>query len=1022
MFLFSTLLITFAANVNNISIKFPPFKKSLLTVSVLLLCCVSAANIADGKETFFLPDDEYLRSVWTTEDGLPQNSVNDILQSRDGYLWLATFGGLARFDGVKFTTFNSGNTPGLMSNRILSICEDRTGTIWIGAQTGEVMTLKNGIGKTYTIADGLSGADVTKIFETADGNIWVNSGAKLMRFDGDKFITYDERDGLPAKFVWNIEKGADDSVWLYTEKGLIQFKNGNFHLYDNPPEGFETEWTRLLVAGRENGNFWINTANGLVSFDGGEYTAHPVAATREDKLVYTVFEDENETLWIVYYPSGNVYKLRNGVATLFPIKENQAPVKSIFKDREGNFWFGTTGGGLVQLKKRKLISYSSENGLPNGIAKAVVGDGDGGVWIATLGLANWKNGKFTIYTKEDGLPSNETSALFLDRERNLWIGSNAGLIKFKNGKFTVYDYYPVMGRTKVTSLFEDRDGTLWIGTFNGLAVMRGEEITVFPQSDGLVNDNISYITQTRDGAMWFATVGGISRMENGKFTNYTTAQGLSINYVRDIYEDADGTLWLGTYGGGLNRLKNGKIDVITVRNGLYDDFISRILPDERGNLWMLTNRGIFHVGIVQLNNYADKRANSLPIISYNAADGMISSEGNGGNQPAGWRTSDGKMWFPTIKGVAVIDADIPAETFAPPVIIEKIIVDRNEIPLAQTLEINPGQENLEIEYTGINFSRPEQIKFKYRLLGLDTGWVDVGTRRTVYFPHLPPGDFVFQVVAENGDTIESPNIAALRIIVHPPFWRTSWFLLGCLLAAGLIIFAVFRYRIAQLERARLAQQDFSRRLINAHETERRRIAGELHDSIGQSLAMIKNRAVFSQMKINDEQTKEHLEIIAAQTSQTINEVREISYNLRPYLLERLGLTQSVKSLINEVADLEQVRITADIDDIDDLFDAEREMDLFRIIQEIVNNIVKHSEADAARVSIKKEAAQLTISAEDNGKGFDTGNTAKKRYDQGGFGLIGMAERVRILDGRQKISSAPGAGTKISIVIKLAQAK
>jgi Y_Y_Y domain/Histidine kinase len=250
---------------------------------------------------------------------------------------------------------------------------------------------------------------------------------------------------------------------------------------------------------------------------------------------------------------------------------------------------------------------------------------------------------------------------------------------------------------------------------------------------------------------------------------------------------------------------------------------------------------------------------------------MLSSEGNGGNQPAGWRTSDGKMWFPTIKGIAVIDANISTENLPPPVIIEKITIDRNKIPLAQTLEINPAQENLEIEYTGINFSRPEQLKFKYRLLGLDTDWVDVGTRRTAYFSHLPPGEFTFEVVAERGDGIASPTAATLKLVVYPPFWRTWWFLLICLSIVGFVVFAVFRFRIAQLQRARLVQQDFSRHLISAHESERRRIAAELHDGLGHSLAMIKNSAVaVTELENVSPSAKQQLEQISEQTAQAIS--------------------------------------------------------------------------------------------------------------------------------------------------------
>jgi signal transduction histidine kinase len=393
---------------------------------------------------------------------------------------------------------------------------------------------------------------------------------------------------------------------------------------------------------------------------------------------------------------------------------------------------------------------------------------------------------------------------------------------------------------------------------------------------------------------------------------------------------------------------------------------------------------------------------------------MLSSEGNGGNQPAGWRTSDGKMWFPTIKGVAVIDANIASEDLSPPVIIEKITIDRKETPLAPTLEIDPHQENLEIEYTGINFSRPEQVKFKYRLLGLDTDWVDVGTRRTAYFPHLPPGTFTFEVVAESGDGIISPTAATLKLIVYPPFWQTWWFLVVCLSIAALFVFAVFRFRIRQLQRARVVQQDFSRHLIGAHETERRRIAAELHDGLGHSLAMIKNSTVAMTENV-PRSARAQLRQITEQTAQAISEVREISYNLRPYLLDYLGLTKAIESMLSKIATSTNIEIEAKIDEIDGLFDNEVEISVYRIIQECLNNILKHAEAQKVSVVVKKHADLLTIAIHDDGKGFDQ-SAESTNSKPGGFGLLGIAERVEMLGGTHTIKSARGKGTTINISI------
>lgn len=977
---------------------------------------IFAANICGDELT--TGNDEYLQTVWTTEDGLPQNSVNDILQSRDGYIWLATFGGLARFDGIKFTIFNSGNTPGFMSNRILSLLEDKNGAIWLTTQSGEVMTFKDGAGKTYTTADGLPDSDALAIKETRDGTIWVGTTNGLAKFQSGKFSIYTKQDGLPDNHIWSFNEDSKGHLWGITNKGLFEFEGKTFTIF-NPSDGFpENSWLNLITGSK--GNLWLNTKNGLASFADGKFISYFNPKIKSDQNIITIYEGREGVLWISYALQESIYRFQNGIFTAYRIKGKQEVLRTMFEDREGSLWMGTDGGGLIRLKKRKIQTYSTADGLPNDSVRGVVDDNKGGVWVAGLsGLSQFKDGKFTTYTNEDGMLSYELSALCFDRAGNLWIGSNYGLSKFKDGKFTNYTTELGVSNSQISSLFEDRDGNLWIGTVSGLSKLHDGKFTVLTQSNGLVNNDVRYIMQTQDGALWFGTSGGLSRLQDGIFTNYTTEQGLSNNFIRDIFEEPDGTIWLGTYGGGLNRLKDGNIKSITSRNGLFDDFISRILPDERGNFWMLGNRGIFKVSRAGLNDFSEGRSTSFMTTSYGVEDGMLSSEGNGGVQPAGWKMSDGKMWFPTIKGIAVIETDI-TNTLPPPIVIEKVIIDRAAAPINRSIEVNPGQENLEIEYTGLSFTRPAQVKFKYQLVGLDADWVNVGTRRTAYYSYLPSGEYTFQVMAENGDGVWSVSPATINIVVYPPFWRTWWFWLLCALIIVFLVFVIFRFRIAQLKRAHAAQEEFSHRLINAHETERRRIAAELHDSIGQSLAMIKNTAVFgTNNSKNLETAKQQLEQISSQSAHAITEVREIAYNLRPYLLDRLGLTKAISSLLNKIAAANVIKINVEIDEIDNLFAVEAEMSIYRIIQESLNNILKHADASEVFIVIRKKENSVSIKIQDNGRGFET-QAVSNENKQGGFGLLGMSERVRMLGGNYSIESSRGNGTTVFVGINPAK--
>jgi ligand-binding sensor domain-containing protein len=587
-----------------------------------------------------------------------------------------------------------------------------------------------------------------------------------------------------------------------------------------------------------------------------------------------------------------VQRFQGGRFLPYAVKSLESEIRSMYEDREGNLWMGSIGGGLLRLKKRAVTTYTTDNGLPSDSVRAVTDDGIGGTWISTSsGLAHLSGEKVTVYTDRDGLPSPYVTALLRDRAGSLWIGSNRGVTRLKDRGFVTYTP-PAQGLSglAVMSLAEDRNGNVWIGTMEGLNRLRNGAFTIYNRATGLVSNDVRSIVEARDGALWVGTTGGLSCLRNGTFTNYTTREGLTNDYVRAIVEEPDGALWLGTYGGGLNRFKNGHFTPVTTREGLFDDFVSRILEDDHGNFWMLGNRGIFRVGRAALNDFADGRARSITSISYGIADGMKSSEGEGNAQPAGWRAADGKLWFPTIKGIAVLDPS-PMNTLPSPVVIQGVTLDRVAQAATHRVEIKPGQQNLEIYYAGLAFSRPEQVKFKYQLLGFDRDWIDAGTRRTAYYPQLPPASYTFKVIADNGYGVWNMEGQTLSVIVLPPFYQTWWFVtLASLTVAGLMAL-IWRQRVSRLQRAHAAQQAFSRQLIASQENERKRIAAELHDSLGQRLVIIKNLALILLNGSSTDGARERIDEISTEASQALGEVREISYNLRPHQLDRLGLTK-----------------------------------------------------------------------------------------------------------------------------------
>ena len=402
---------------------------------------------------------------------------------------------------------------------------------------------------------------------------------------------------------------------------------------------------------------------------------------------------------------------------------------------------------------------------------------------------------------------------------------------------------------------------------------------------------------------------------------------------------------------------------------------------------------------------------------------MANVECNGGLWPAGYRSHDGRLWFPTQDGAAVIDPDSITDQRNPPrVVIESLQIDREAViasRMSAPVRIGPEWQNLEIQYTGLSFSDPEHMRFRYKLAGLDHDWVEAGTRRTAYHSHTPPGRYVFTVAAAHRDGEWSTETAMVVLDVLPPFYRTWWFLTAVSLSVMSLLIAAYRYRVAQLTRVQAAQQAFSRELIASQERERQRIAGELHDSLGQSLAIIKNRALLSlSTPESHDRALEQLREIASASGEVIAEVREIAHNLRPYQLDRLGLTKAIEGMVKTISSTHGLPFVMDIDRIDGLLNPDAEINLFRIIQESVNNILAHANATEATVRIKKDRTGIELTIEDNGCGFDRSQPAATDQKRRGFGLIGMTERARLIGAVYRIRSSQGNGTTVSIAIDI----
>ena len=959
------------------------------------------------------------------------------MQSSDGYMWFTTHDGLVRFDGVRFTIFNKTNSPGLTGNQFGVVYEDRLGDLWAILATGAVVRMHQGRFTTYSKGEGLPFDGISMLTDDGRGNPILSWGKNLFHWHEGQFQPFNELSlSTPQPPDQRTERQPPVTCW-YEGGKLICFANGHEQSWDLTESPALSEIYGATTD--DHGGFWFSFSKGLVHATAGRPVqilnesnglpaANPALLWGRRRPMEAFSRDAAGSLWITDLDSMQSRLLSRETPDGWDLDFSYGG----FADNEGNYWFGSNGNGLFRARKQTMTAYAKAQGLNAREVSSLLETHDGSIWIGTRtdGLFRFKDSVFTHYTGADSFGEYVTS-LYEDRAGQLWVNSFNRFWRFTDTGF-VREIWKEIAKVPLGSVWtmcEDRAGAYWAGCQTGVIGYQNGTATHYTAKDGLASDDTKVIIPDSAGGLWLGGERGITHYVDGKFTAWAERDGLQVGTVRALKQDDDGTLWIGTYDSGLGRFKDGRFTRYTKEDGMYDDGVFQILEDDEGWFWMSCNRGVYRVRRQELNDFADGKTKTINSLAYTKSDGMPSSECSSGKSPAGFKARDGKLWFPTIGGVAVIDPTLVRfNNKPPPVVIEEMHVDNQPVEIDNwqqairdpqfPIKVEPGQQDFEIRYTALSFINSENLRFKYKLEGLDREWVEAGTRRTANFSHVPAGDYTFKVIAANSDGVWNMEGKSLRVSVLPPFYRTWWFLTVVALSLGISLAAIYKYRVSQLEVRQAAQQAFTRQLISSEEAERKRIAGELHDSLGQSLVIIRNWAMLGSSQLeNDAPAREELDEINTIASRAINEVREIAYNLGPYHLERLGFENSIRDMVKRVTQASGITIVTELEPLDGALSSETQMSLYRITQEALNNMVKHSHASEARVVLNREAAAVRLTVSDNGKGFNPHSVVSSdQAGQPGFGLNGMAERVRLVGGTLNIRSAPGQGTTVETVL------
>ena len=775
------------------------------SAGLALTMIIGSLDVSAAAETIADPV-TYVAKSWRTIDGLPQNSVTAMAQTPDGYLWVGTQGGLARFDGVRFVAY--GLTDGLKGLSVRALLEDGQGGLWIGTLGGGLSHWQKGVISTLTTADGLADNDVMALAPAEAGALWVGTRRGLQHLGPDGFRQVGEADGVRGPVI-ALSPSPTEGLWVSVwTVGLFRLQNGHCEFVEVAPKPRQLfPWSFLLDT---QGALWIGMGNGVVMRrHDGQWTEFNRTNGLPLSYVGCLTQGPSGEIWAGTRESGP-YVFRAG--RFHAVPGTDASVRSIIVSRDGIVWVGTRAGGLCRLSPAKVSSYPIGDGQ-RGQVNGLVEDSPGRFWVTTYEGGGLSQGSLDRLARVTGVSLLDESPFLQAGIRmsdgSVYFSGAKRLLRKEAGSGEIRG---TMLEVDPRALCEGADGSLWIGTGEG-ELRRLVDGVPQAVTNGTFPAAITGLVRGSGAALWLATQGaGLYRWEAGRVQRWSTAEGLPTDNLRALHVDGGGTLWIGTVGGGLAWLEEGRLHSVNSRQGLGDDTgISQIIEDRQGNLWLGCNRGIFRLTKRELRAVAAGRAAVVHPLALDESDGLLNPECTGGYSPAGLRGQSGTLYFSTVRSVVAVDpAQFGPSASPPTVLIEEVTLDGQPLPLrGGTLSLPPGPRELEIRYTAFNYAKPEHLRFRHRLANRNEEWVEAAGARSVRHSHLPPGDYVFQLSAANEDGRWNETGASLAFIVQPFYWQTLWFRVGAALlfmgSGGGVVWGLVRARLRRaMEQERLA--------------------------------------------------------------------------------------------------------------------------------------------------------------------------------------------------------------------------
>lgn len=991
-----------------------------LAAAAMLLPSVCPADIEDPA---------WVTRTWQSDEGLPNNTVTDIAQTADGYLWVATPTQLARFDGVLFEGFGPKRIVPAYDRKIGALLAEPEGGLWLGMNHGPLLHLR--AGQVRVVTDEVHDFNATAIVAGKDGTVWIDyHGGSGSAVGG---ILYRVRDGQAAPVPSSSGGGEsrslacdrDGTVWLARDRQLSAFQAEEFRAIATLPARMGR-----IAAAREGG-LWVCAGAALYRYTSvaGLQVCGAFASERATLNPTALFEDSHGAVWIGTAENG-LYRWQSGRFT--HVATSHPNILCLREDREANVWVGTAGGGLIRVDPRVITLETKEFGLPFAEVRSLSADGDGTLWAATETgqLAVRRGGLWSPVAPVAEAAGKTFTCVAADPSGAVWAGTQQrALFRLDRAGAHAWQRADGLQSRVVYALLVSRTGDVWIGgnAPESLQRLHQGELQTIALPAGV--RQIRALAEDASGTIWAGSANGmLLRVEDGQAVDEAPRLGDGDRSIRCLQATADGSLWIGYAGWGLGRLKNGRLTRLTSEQGLYDDQISQIEADDRGWLWLGADHGIFRIRIGEFEEVAADRAHRLHAIRYGASEGLPSLQANFGSSPGTVRTHDGRIWLPMVTALAVVDPRQVRNDLEPPdVLLKRVVLDEQTVAFyggpvpvengidlrlaGGTLPLPPDHRRLNFEFTALNFAAPENVVFQYRLDGLDDRWIEGASQRTVSYSRLPAGHYVFRVRVRDSSGRWNERESTLALTVRPFFWQTWWFRLALLALFTVTVVASVRY--VSLRRLHRRLQALEQQA--ALDRERARIAQDIHDDVGASLTQV---TLLSGLARRDREAPDkvgdHVEQIATAVRHATDSLDEIVWAVNPrndtvpHLLNYLG------KYAVEFVRTAGIKCTADLPALPPphVLSAEVRHNVFLVAKEALHNAVRHARAREIRLGVTCDAETVAIAIEDDGRGF-----FESRDDAGGDGLRNMRERMRAIGGACEIRTAVGAGTRVCLTFR-----